>query len=97
MQESECDNCGEHALECKCAIIRERKWISKEEAKEMFPLESECEANAIEHECEPLCRRQQNGLGTDDNLLLFHKGKFFQNEEEFWKFSKEWPSMLTDQ
>ncbi len=33
----ECDKCGEHCLDCKCPIILERKWVSKEEAKEMFP------------------------------------------------------------
>jgi hypothetical protein len=33
----ECDKCGEHCLDCKCPVIRERKWISKAEAKEMFP------------------------------------------------------------
>lgn len=32
----ECDRCDEHCLECKCPIIQERKWISKEEAKEIF-------------------------------------------------------------
>lgn len=33
----ECEKCGENCLDCKCPIIRERKWISKEEAKKMFP------------------------------------------------------------
>lgn len=30
----ECDDCGEHTLECLCEVIRERKWTRKEE-KEM--------------------------------------------------------------
>lgn len=33
----ECEKCGEHAVDCKCPMIMERKWISKEEAKEMWP------------------------------------------------------------
>lgn len=37
----ECDKCGEHALECKCPIVRERKWISKEEAFQHFPVSND--------------------------------------------------------
>lgn len=33
----ECCQCNEHALECKCPMLWECKWINKEEAKEMFP------------------------------------------------------------
>lgn len=28
---------------------------------------------------------------------FFYKGKFFQNEEEFWKYTEDWPFMKTDQ
>lgn len=28
---------------------------------------------------------------------FFYKGKFFQNESDFWKYAKEWPFMITDQ
>lgn len=34
---SECEKCGKHCLDCKCPIIILRKFISKEEAKKMFP------------------------------------------------------------
>lgn len=34
---SECSKCGSNVLQCKCPIIRERKWISKKEAKKIFP------------------------------------------------------------
>jgi hypothetical protein len=36
-----------------------------------------------------------NRPGVDDKF--FYKGKFFQNEEEFWKFVEDWPFMNTDQ
>ena len=35
----ECNNCGEHALECLCPLPLPRRWIDKEEAKKMFPLD----------------------------------------------------------
>lgn len=37
----ECDKCGDHALEWEFPIILEKKWISKQEAKELFPLSNE--------------------------------------------------------
>jgi hypothetical protein len=39
----ECDKCGEHATECGCPIIRERKWMSKEEALHHFPASNDNE------------------------------------------------------
>ncbi len=44
----ECEKCGEHTVDCKCPIIREIKWVSKEEAKERFPSNDYCECV---HEC----------------------------------------------
>lgn len=29
----ECDKCGEHALDCKCAIMADIKWINPKERK----------------------------------------------------------------
>lgn len=37
----ECEKCGDHCLDCKCPVLRERKWFSKEEAKEMYPDKNE--------------------------------------------------------
>ena len=37
-------------------------------------------------------------LGIDmSNDKFFYKGKFFQNEDEFWKYANDWPFMNTDQ
>jgi hypothetical protein len=59
----DCPICNEHALECTCPIIRDRKWISKEEAKDMFPyygsvvylngpiICKHCEKHPIDCEC----------------------------------------------
>ena len=35
----ECDKWGEHALESLCPLPLPSKWIDKEEAKKMFPLD----------------------------------------------------------
>lgn len=46
------------------------------------------------------CPRHESSksLGIDrSNDKFFYKGKFFQNEEEFWKFVEDWPFMNTDQ
>ncbi len=35
--EGDCVICGGRCVDCKCPIIREIKWMSKEEALEMWP------------------------------------------------------------
>jgi hypothetical protein len=59
---SECDKCGEHALE---------------------------------YNCETVYRRQETVPGPNDKF--FFKGKFFETEEEFWKYVNEWPFLTTDE
>lgn len=36
-----CDKCHEHCLDCKCDLPSPIIWVSKEEAKKLFPTSSE--------------------------------------------------------
>lgn len=62
----DCENCGEHCLDCKCDGITFRP---AEKLKKFL----------------------------QENNKFFYKGKFFQNEEEFWKYVEDWPFMNVDQ
>lgn len=54
-----------------------------------------CGEHALECKCETFSRPQENDLNPTDKF--FYKGKFFQNEKDFWKYSQDWPFMNTDE
>lgn len=80
----ECYKCGEHCLDCKCGIGCDAPG-SKIKKYSLKPVESI-----------PIQPRTSLGIDRSTNRF-FYKGKFFQNEDEFWKFAEDWPFMNTDQ
>lgn len=49
-----------------------------------------CGEHGLDCKCEELYQ-------SEPNERFFYKGKFFNNEAEFWKYSKDWTLMHTDQ
>lgn len=63
----ECQKCHEHCLDCKCEVACPRKYVSKEEAKKMFPSQEKIdEEDVIECTCYMvICLANDKRLFTD--------------------------------